>query len=387
MQKSDTRTEYKAEVSTQENSTSYFYLKKHLHTPSVLNLNNDSFSFNKKDSPIFNPGKNFSCLEKDTPKFQKSRNVLSQPSENIVKKLIDIKNRMRYEKNYETVMQNLNHINNPRNPSRQVLYPCQANMITPRKVAYENIFFNIKQQHETDENTFSRNKRWSSQTSNKNKKPKKSPKIVCQKHLEFLNSKTQAKKNPKSAQLNCFFQTQRAPDQKLNSHKSIAKPQRSLLTNSVKPTTDVWKLIGNLKEKQKNNSNQRNNIKAKQLPKGFQDEFRNNILNSFKKNRRKSMANSQREESFVSSFQNQQSQIIPKADCLERRRINNRYQSASKFETANRKCNLFAERGNVQRGKQENHFLMQEFRFMMDIKGKKSTGKKTPLMPAFNFRA
>ena len=399
--KKSEQTTFTAELFTTVNRTKEFFLPlgvSHCDPQS----RNDSFSFNKKNTDIFNPLENFSCVKKETPKFGRTENQISTPSENMMQKYAEIKNQIRLEQALNKVLHFNKETPNGMLPNK--LFPGEKarefqnrrlkrarRVCSSKKMSSKR---NIENEPQSSNSSFlSKGKRV---LSSKGKRSKKGPKILGKKHLEIFHSKFLNKSN--KAPLNCFIIYGNKQKSKIDSLKyqkrthqkkaneGFTKNKSSKVQNAT-PNPDWSELFPMLSDPKMIPKNHQ--VKAKHLTKNFQKEFRKRILNPYR-----TIANN---STFKSPCKKNKS--ISKTPILEshhknynkslkrNRKLNLRYQSARKCNFSNKNDqNLGLTHRNLNQGALENQFLMRELRFMMDKSKGRSVSKKNPIIPILDFR-
>lgn len=394
---------YIAKLSTTMNTQQEYFLPSGLN-PSDFPTPNDSFSFNKKSKDIFNPLENFSSVKKETPKFGKAENHLSTPTKDMIEKLTKIRNHFRWKKNCKEVF---HHKKDAKDESQfGQLFKEKAgvfsNKIKPRVKLGRYSHKNTPDFHHKNDG-FSENSSFLSKgkrVSSSKKRIKKSPKILGKNHLEFFYSNFANNINKSPQKLKEFSlqkEQKNSENERLKYKKRKIKIQNKemILTKTgqkIKLGSKVtWpKMFEILPKSNFESKNQR--IKAKHLPKNFQEDFLISIKNSFRNPTNNSVFKSPTKENRTSKLDTTKDKNSDKKKCdyssrkTRGRKLNLRYQSAQKPKNLLKKAENFDLRArNPGKLNIDNQFLMRELRFMIDKKKRQSTTKKKPILPFVDF--
>ena len=388
---------FKAELSTLDESNPKFFLKNGLNKYRMAPSTNDSFSFHKKDASIFNPTNNFSCVMKETPKFGKVQNQKSIPSANMIKKFTMIKNQIRLKQNMNLI---LNHISDkPKKDSNSFgsNFKFSYGPKTKKKFRKSSILNNHNLNKMKDLSRKNAcHERVQRQKSHCNKRTNKSPKVLGQKHLEIFRSKIISKKSSNLEKFDCFLSSQRQESTNQEIKKKQFKEWQVNLKNSVNSSNkrdslfQIWKDTNDLCQESILKSTE-SKIRAKKLPKQFQEEFRSGILKSFRNVRRENGPNtpSDKKSGFFRLKADKEGSIQGTLCSRKNKnspKINMRYQSASKYNRENRCQNENINRKINYKATKRSNFLMQELRYMIENKKGRSMSKKSPIVPNFDLK-
>ena len=393
---------FTAEISTKMEMSNEFFLRPGM-APEDLPSRNDSFSFNNKSKEIFNPVENYSCIKKETPKFGRSENHTSTPSQNIIQKLALIKNKIRLVKTFNEVLkQDPNSISDFKVSE---LFPGEKARLFSNKAIKKNRLYrsskkiNRRYQNENEIDSsnssfLSKGKRMGSQ---QHKRGKKGPKILGQKHLEIFHSKYLNKQKNMNERFDCFVSNstqnksnanQQKRTKQVNFKDQIMTSQfgKSQNRRPKYPWPDMFPLISTPKMIPKPTQ-----LKAKHLPKQFQTQFRKGIMSSFRmissNASNKSASKENKKKLSTEKNKNNVKFYDHSAKRNRNKKLNLRYQSA-------RKCNVPmaqpSDLGLTQHSSKktslENPFLMRELRSMIEKKkGRPSVGQN-PVSPSIDFR-
>lgn len=377
---------FTAEISTNIDLTQNFFLRPGLH-PDSLPSRNDSFSFTNKSKEIFNPVENASCVKKETPKFGRADQHTSTPSKNMLHKLALVRNQIRLENTFKQVLQVPPAETASQLFRRQFLGQKMRGLGEAKKPRRPGSSRQAKVGGATGkENTsfLSKGKGGSVQ-----KRSKKGPKILGQKHLEIFHNKFLDKEPSK---FDCFLGVPgRNPEASDEPQKRVKLP---LYHDPFKPSgREAGDLLTNLCTPAKLSAKPSSNaqVNARQLSKMFQNQFRQGIIDSFRNIKPAPCEKSPGKEGLRKpeglpgnpklGFQDQS------AKRHKKRKLNLRYQSARKCPLPLPKpVDLGMTTAGLGSSARPNNFLMRELRFMLDKPGRGVLGARKANRPSTEFR-
>ena len=390
---------FTAELSTKMEMSNDFFLPLG-RCPNDYPLRNDSFSFNTKAKEIFNPVENFSCVKKETPKFGRAENQTSTPCANMIKKLTLIRNQIRFEKSFNKVFNKQK--NYQREQSHSKLFPGEKARVflnkNPKKKKLARSSKKINPTYQNDLQLYSQNSSFLSKSKrvNSQKKSKKGPKIFGKKHLEIFHSKFNSNHKNKQRNVdNCISKVLKIKSQR-NSKKRTCKVnyKENTLTRPKQstPSSSIWSERHPMFSDLKSGSNS-HQIKAKHLPKMFQEQFREQIINSFRNIATKSTIPSPKKHHNFKFFntknpnKNMKRKLDQSVNKKRNKKLNLRYQSARKCNMSSKKTtNLGLTQRKLNENKPHNKFLINELKNMIDNQKGRSNKKNIPMISSIDFR-
>lgn len=385
--KESKHTTFTAELSTRMEKSKDFFLPLG-KSPCELESKNDSFSFNTKSKEIFNPVENFSCVKKETPKFGRAENQTSTPSQNMIRKLTLIRNQIRFEKSFNQVFNKKKNFN--REPSHSKLFPGEKARIFQNKIQKRNSLVRsskkINRRYVKDMEIYSPNSSFLSKSKRvtSQKRSKKGPKIFGKKHLQIFHSKFNLNRDKDNDKLDCFISNglkikpireseKRKYRMNYKENNSIKESENNVPVSLSSNWNKLYPMLSNLKPISNNPK-----IKAKHLPKVFQDQFREQIINSFRNiSTNVSIVSSKKETKnnlfgTKSHSKNMKRKLDQSVKRKRKMKLNLRYQSARKCNVSSKKdTDLGLTQRNLNKKPIDNQFLMRELKFMINNKKKK----------------
>ena len=355
---------YKSDFLTKDDSSTNFFRPKGYNCRKVHEPQIDIFSFTQKEKEQPETTQNLSYFKKDTPKFNKIVNLVSQPDLNKAHKLSQINRRIKFEQKLEEMFKN-------NFPNMTV----EQNTGRNKQIQKNEIFLSDKKS-----SFYSKSKGYESGTISiksskflppKNKKTIKDKtkltltrQMIKKQNLEILRNKNSSQFINTN---NNLFSKINIPSSDKQYTKNTSKLEDRIFTNKSNQMwneqSDPWSLT---RESQK--SQNQTCISAKKLSLAFQEEFRADLLNSFKSSKNKQKTN-QMETFFLNnskfSRENTGKNLKAGGSVRSKSKINDRYRSAKKLKKTPKEVHLFLDETDRKAKRKQNKFLLKELKHMM----------------------